>query len=234
MGNYVLVVDDNSSDRKLAKLVIEKEGFVTVMAEDAHMAIDKLSDCDYALFVVDIQMPLMSGLDLVKRLKRIDSVKNIPILIMSGRNSPDDVKKAIQLGACDYVIKPIDLAVFSDKVSQLLKNKKTEWQEYDVTTLEDASTFVHEPCEIISINEVGATMKYPPGINIASAQTKVMGGAIFEKNGIENVMARCYSVRPLEDGTKIVKVSFVGLEDEQRRKLRLYCRSLWNEQKKAV
>ena len=96
MGNYVLVVDDNPSDQKMAKLLIEKEGFIAILASDAHEAIDKLDEVDFKLFVIDIQMPKISGLDLLKRLKRMNSYKDIPALIMSGRNSPEDVKRAIQ------------------------------------------------------------------------------------------------------------------------------------------
>jgi CheY-like chemotaxis protein len=73
MSNYVLVVDDNSSDLKLAKLLIESEGFVAILATDAFAALEKINEYEFKLIVVDIQMPNVSGLELLKRIKKIDA-----------------------------------------------------------------------------------------------------------------------------------------------------------------
>jgi len=224
LSNYVLIVDDNSSDQKLAKLLVESEGYVAILASDAHYAIDKLEDFDFKLFVIDIQMPHITGLDLLKRLKRMENVKNIPVLIMSGRNTTDDVRKAIDLGAADYVIKPIDPAVFSAKLAQILKNRRSEWTEYPIDD-SHKSGFINEACEILTINEIGATVKYPTEIKPGS--TKAIGGKLFDEIGIGTNMGRCYECRKINDDFFIAKFSFVGLKEEDRKKLRLYCRQTW-------
>lgn len=227
MSNYVLIVDDNTSDQKLAKLLVEGEGFVSVVASDAHAAIDKLSDYDFKLFIVDIQMPQVSGLELLRRFKRMDAVKNIPVLIMSGRNTAEDVKKAVALGASDYVIKPIDPAVFTEKISQILKDKKSAWSEYIVGE-ENRPGVIHEYCDILSVNEIGMTVKY--NRPIAIKDSKYLDGKIFKEIGISSCLARCYESTPIEEGFYIAKMSFVGMTEEDRKKLRLYCRKLWSEQ----
>lgn len=231
MNNYVLVVDDNPSDQKLAKLLIESEGFISVLASDALGALDKLEEYEFKLFVVDIQMPQISGLELLKRLKRIEKVKEIPVLIMSGRNTVNDVKKAISLGACDYVIKPIDPAIFSAKLALILRNKKTEWAEYTIDE-ERKISFLQEYCEILTINEIGITLKYKHSVGLD--ENRSIGGILFDEIGIGVCLARCCECNEVENGFYIVKMSFIGLRDEDRRKLRLYCRQLptrWQDKK---
>lgn len=91
---------------------------------------------------------------------------------------------------------------------------------------EDVPGYVQEACEIVSLNEVGATLRLSDNIPLEKGRSKVLGGEVFEKLGIGNVTARCYDIRHDDDGSNIVKVSYVGLEDEQRRKLRVYCRQI--------
>ncbi len=228
MSNYVLVVDDNGSDQKIAKLLVENEGFVAVLASDVPSALEKISDYEFKLFVVDIQMPEVSGLELLKKLKQMDSVKNIPVLIMSGRNTADDVKKAIALGAIDYIIKPIDRSIFSEKLAIHLKNRKSDWYEYPVID-PYKSAFIHESCEVLTINEIGTTLKYHSPMKPGEGRS--VGGKIFDEIGIGTSLGRCHECHMLEDGTYLVKISFIGLKEEERTKLRKYCRQVYAKAK---
>lgn len=230
MSNYVLVVDDNPSDQKIAKLLIESEGFVAVLAPDAHVALDRLNDYEFKLFVVDIQMPEVSGLELLQRLKKIETVKDIPVLIMSGRNTADDVKKAVALGAIDYIIKPIDREVFSAKLAIHLKNRKSDWYDYPIYE-ENRSAFVQESCEILTFNEISLTLKYHNEIKLS--ESRPIGGKLLDEIGIGTNLGHCFESYKQADGTYIAKMSLLGLKEEDRVKIRQYCRKANAKLKKS-
>ncbi len=116
----VLIVDDNPSDRKIVKLVAEKNGFLATEVDEGFKALEALNEQKFSLFIVDLQMPRMPGLQLVRRLRGQPEYKTTPILIMSGRNRPVDVQSAVQSGATDYIVKPMDILVLEEKIKPVV------------------------------------------------------------------------------------------------------------------
>lgn len=230
MSNYVLVVDDNSSDLKLAKLLIESEGFVAILATDAFAALEKINEYEFKLLVVDIQMPNVSGLELLKRIKKIDAMKSVPVLIMSGRNTAEDIKKAVSLGAVDYIIKPIDREVFLAKLAIHLKNRKTDWHDYPIYGEEKVAS-LQESCEIVTFNEISLTLKYQTPIEIG--ESRMISGKLLDDMGIGANLGRCFECSKQPDGLFQIKMSLLGLKEEDRVKIRQYCRKIYSKVTKA-
>jgi DNA-binding NtrC family response regulator len=102
----VLVVEDDADIRKILEMFLTGKGFQVKSAENAHVALEMLSQEPIDLILSDVRMPGMSGLELLRQVKERDP--DIQLILMSGFSSVKDAVEAIQLGAADYVEKPID------------------------------------------------------------------------------------------------------------------------------
>ena len=105
----ILVVDDEKNIRRTLQLVLEGEGYKVLGAESAEEGLDILASpnipVDMAIF--DVKLPGISGLDALERLKREDSTRDIPIIVISGHATVNDAVHAIKLGASDFFEKPL-------------------------------------------------------------------------------------------------------------------------------
>ena len=118
MSKYVLVVEDNPSDLMISSAMVESMGLVPITATNGIEALDQLGEYEFQLFIVDLQMPKMGGIDLIKRIKKIEEVKTVPIIVTSARKESKDVKGAVLAGAQDYLVKPLDKQVFAEKLKK--------------------------------------------------------------------------------------------------------------------
>jgi two-component system, NtrC family, response regulator HydG len=102
----VLVVEDDSDIRKILEIFLAEKGFQVKVADDGPRALEMLAEEPIDLILSDVRMPGMSGLELLRHLKERDP--EIQLVLMSAYTSVKDAVEAIQLGAADYVEKPID------------------------------------------------------------------------------------------------------------------------------
>jgi len=103
----ILVVDDDRANLKLARYVLESEGYAVEEAVDAISAFEVLKTCNPALIVMDIQLPGMDGWELTRRLKANFATRHIPIIAVTAYGVEGDRELAIDAGASDYIQKPI-------------------------------------------------------------------------------------------------------------------------------
>ena len=103
----ILVVDDIPLNVLLVKKMLQPLGFDTSEAEDGVVAMEKIEADKPDLILLDLMMPRMDGLEVLRRLRASDDTKSIPVIILSALNSNDDVAKGISMGAEDYITKPI-------------------------------------------------------------------------------------------------------------------------------
>ncbi len=114
----VLVADDSKMNRMVAAGILSKSGFDVEFAENGEEAIQKLSGGFVDIVLMDIQMPIMDGFEATRVIKSRDDLKHIPIIIVTSVSDKDSLKKALELGATDYVTKPFD----SEELTLRLKN----------------------------------------------------------------------------------------------------------------
>lgn len=133
VAKKVLIVDDNPSDLKLANMILKKLGCQSLEIQHSHEVLDAASSVAFDLIILDLQMPQMSGLELLKRLKRKYNCP--PVLIMSGRKAVSDVKVAIGLGASDYLVKPFNPQDMLQKAKRILGMGDKPGTGADDTTL---------------------------------------------------------------------------------------------------
>ena len=117
-----LVVEDSPMMRQLLVFALSRvKNLKVVEADDGVDGLRKLAAGKFDIILTDINMPIMDGLKLVKRI-RIDPVhKDTPVIIITTEGSVEDRKRAIELGANAYITKPIQAPQVIAKVKELLK-----------------------------------------------------------------------------------------------------------------
>ena len=105
----VLVVDDDEIMRNALKRVLEGENFNVLAAEDGY-ALSHLLDASFLdMILLDITLPWVDGFELVQLLKSHSVLKEIPVIMVSAHKSTDDIRRAMELGANDFIGKPFDV-----------------------------------------------------------------------------------------------------------------------------
>jgi CheY-like chemotaxis protein len=113
----VMMIDDNPFEIKLLNLCLQKSHVVLNLTslQSGKEALEKLVDInmDYEtvpdLILLDLNMPIMSGREVLKILKNDPVTRSIPVAIYSGSDSASDISECLELGANDYIVKPMDL-----------------------------------------------------------------------------------------------------------------------------
>ena len=118
----ILVVEDDKKLRQLMAAVLKKNGYNTFCAEDGEMALEMLDKEYIDLIISDIMMPNMDGYELTKSLR--DANYNLPILMVSAKESFQDKQKGFMVGTDDYMVKPIDVKEMVLRVGALLRRSK--------------------------------------------------------------------------------------------------------------
>jgi two-component system chemotaxis response regulator CheY len=117
-----LVVEDSPMMRQLIVFALHRlRELEVVEADDGVDAMRKLAGQKFDIVVTDINMPIMDGLKLVKRIRSDETHKDIPIIIITTEGSQEDRSRALALGANAYITKPIQAPQVIAKVKELLK-----------------------------------------------------------------------------------------------------------------
>lgn len=107
----LLVVDDLAANRELMARRLERSGFRVLTAEDGPEALAVLRRQDVDMVLLDIMMPGMTGLDVLKELRKTRSSVSLPVIMVTAKTDSEDVVEALSLGANDYVTKPVNFPV---------------------------------------------------------------------------------------------------------------------------
>ncbi len=125
MGLYekVLVVDDAPEVIMLMRRVLDRESVETVAARNGLEAIQALkNNPEIRLVFIDAMMPKMDGYEALERIKRDFSFRDLKVCFLTSQRTPASVKRAVELGADDYLVKPIDASLVIKKCHDLLGN----------------------------------------------------------------------------------------------------------------
>ena len=116
---HILVADDDKNARKLIGAVLEAEGYTVSMAADGQEALDILDRQHIDLVVLDIMMPRMDGYEFTRTLREAQS--NLPILMVSAKQLPEERHQGFIVGTDDYITKPIDVEEMLLRIKALLR-----------------------------------------------------------------------------------------------------------------
>jgi two-component system, cell cycle response regulator DivK len=123
-GEPVLVVDDNSQNLKLVRVLLRTEGYDVRTAVDAEEALGELEAFTPRLILMDLQLPGMDGLELTRRLKADPARRDIAIIAVTAYAMKGDEEKARAAGCDGYVAKPIDIETLPRMVREHLDRQR--------------------------------------------------------------------------------------------------------------
>lgn len=123
-GARLLVVDDNKVNRLLLIRTLEMQGHSAVGAENGRVALEMLEHERFDLVLLDINMPEMDGFQVLERLLASSTLRDLPVIVTSGVEGMDSVVRCIELGAEDYLHKPVNPVLLRARVNSSLEKKR--------------------------------------------------------------------------------------------------------------
>lgn len=122
----LLIVDDNEMNRDMLARRLARKGYVIGLADSARNLLPRVKEDGIDLVLLDIEMPEVSGLDALQSLRESYSPNDLPIIMVTAKNQSDDIVKALEMGANDYLTKPIDFPVALARISTQLSHKNAQ------------------------------------------------------------------------------------------------------------
>jgi len=120
-GRRVLLVDDSISVRRFVGRMLERAGFAVTTANDGAEALAKIADARFDVVVTDLEMPRVNGYELIDNLRRRPEAGTLPVIVLTTRSGDKHAHLARQLGASQYVTKPVEEQAFVRLVASLLE-----------------------------------------------------------------------------------------------------------------
>lgn len=121
MEKWILVVDDDAMNLRMAEFILNKNGYSVVKAESAKNALQILGEKEFELILLDIEMPEMNGFELMQILQENELLKKTPVIFLTADRSAESEEKCFQLGAVDYIGKPFIPAIMLQRVKRTLE-----------------------------------------------------------------------------------------------------------------
>jgi CheY-like chemotaxis protein/signal transduction histidine kinase len=120
---HVLVAEDNKENQEVVAVLLEKMGVQYTLADNGKFALEKLEKDKFDLLLLDMQMPVMDGLAVLKQIRELGAHKNLYVIALTAHAIKGDAEKYINAGCDDYISKPIDKMQFRKKISDLIEKK---------------------------------------------------------------------------------------------------------------
>lgn len=122
----VLVVDDNEMNRDMLSRRLQRQNCDVLTAENGQIALDIIASHPIDLVLLDIMMPVMSGYDVLERLKADETTRSLPVIMISAVDDMDSVVRCIELGAEDYLFKPFNPTLLKARITATLGKRQLE------------------------------------------------------------------------------------------------------------
>lgn len=116
----ILIVEDDDAICELLSGILEAAGYAVTVAKDGLEALERIKQRQPAAVLLDISMPRMDGISVLQRLKADPATQDLPVLMLTAQSSPDDIRRAIQFGARDYLGKPFEPRQLLRRVARIV------------------------------------------------------------------------------------------------------------------
>jgi two-component system, OmpR family, phosphate regulon response regulator PhoB len=124
MPTRILIIEDDKPIREMFRFALEREGFVVDEAADAAAAMRKVAESRPDLMLVDWMLPNVSGVNLVRSLRRSELNRDIPMIMLTARGEPADMVTGLEAGADDYMAKPVAIQELLARIRALLRRSR--------------------------------------------------------------------------------------------------------------
>jgi len=161
----ILIVDDEKEIIELIKYNLEKANFNVISAKSGGEALDLIdSKPSINLIILDVMLPGIDGLEILKKIKKSEKTKNIPVIMLTAKGEESDIVAGLKLGADDYITKPFSVKVLIERVKTILRRKNSELEQQDIIEKNDIK---------VNLSTYQTTFKEIP-INLTSVEFKIL------------------------------------------------------------
>jgi CheY-like chemotaxis protein len=147
----LLVVEDDQPSRDLLRRRLQREGYGVVTAADGREALRELEQQTFAVVLLDIDMPGMTGLDVLTEIRRHHSLFDVPVIMVTASQDGDDVREALTRGANDYITKPVNFPVALTRIHTQLALKNAAVWDWNLAT--DEMHFSPRWSDLLGLND---------------------------------------------------------------------------------
>jgi MinD-like ATPase involved in chromosome partitioning or flagellar assembly/DNA-binding response OmpR family regulator len=205
-GGMILVIDDNPANYDSLSQQLKLQGYTVTNATDAQQALQPFAGIPYDLIMLDVTIPEINGLDLLKQLKQHDRFKHIPVIAISELEEIALAGVCIKLGAEDYVHKPLDTILLKTRVVACLEQKRL--RDREVLYLQQVERLT------VAVAEIETKTFNPNSLDDLSQQPDKLGqlARVFQRMGREVGSREQY----LEQQVHLLQVS---IDEGQKQRL---------------
>lgn len=216
-GGTLLVVDDNEMNRDILTRHLERQGHRVIAVENGYLALQTLKNHVFDLVLLDILMPGLNGYQILEKMKEDESLRHIPVIMISALDEMDSVAHCISLGAEDYLPKTFDPILLKARISACLTKKRYRDQEqrYLHALLESKKVLERELAE--AAEYVKGLLPRPMDGSIRAdwvfAPSAKLGGDCFDYHYVdeENLMVYLLDVSGHGIGAALLSVSVMNV-----------------------
>lgn len=116
----ILVVDDMSTMRRIVKNILKQLGFINVEeAEDGQEGLNKLKEGGFGFVVSDWNMPVMTGIEMLRAIRADEATKAIPVLMVTAEAQQENLIEAVKAGVSNYIVKPFTAETLQEKINKI-------------------------------------------------------------------------------------------------------------------
>jgi DNA-binding response OmpR family regulator len=102
----ILIADDEPLLTEILEFRLRAKGYETVIAHDGREALARFEELNPAAVVLDAMMPVHDGMEVLRRIRASETAGDVPVIILSARRNEEDIVRALEMGASDYIVKP--------------------------------------------------------------------------------------------------------------------------------
>jgi len=117
----ILIVDDEPNNQRILNYTLNKAGYETITAANGETALELLDQYDADLAIVDVAMPVMDGLTLLKHIRSVDKFEHLPVIILTGSGDDEERLRAEREGIQGFLTKPSSSKMVLETVQNILK-----------------------------------------------------------------------------------------------------------------
>lgn len=172
MSNKVLIVDDNDRNTKLLTDILEDEGYIVHSISDALATMQVAREVKPDIILLDIMMPNLDGFQVCELLKHDFDLKDIPVIMVTAKTDVQDLKKALELGAFDYIKKPVDELEVIARLQSALRFKEQQ-DKLKGMAMKDGLTGLYNYALLMELLEKELTQQERLNNNLAFAMLDI-------------------------------------------------------------
>lgn len=159
MGKIAFVVDDEENIREIITCALESCGINVESFEDAVSMLKKLQETEPDVILLDIMLPEIDGISVLKRLKNDNRTASIPVIMITAKSSEVDRVNGLDFGADDYIVKPFGILELMARVRAVLRRNSKPFEEKSLYSCSDLTLDVKSHEVMLGGNKIDLTLK---------------------------------------------------------------------------